>query len=123
MLFSSKLSTARPGAVKESMLQQTGCLHYGRHEIFTFSECVPTAILLPKKNGDTQKSVAICSILKLKLFSLSNYSERNLNGNLLVQLNSCLVRTDFLNCRNHDSLAVDLETEFSKLLGNLDSAY
>ena len=36
MLFSSKLSTARPGAVKESILQQTGCLHYGRHDIFTF---------------------------------------------------------------------------------------
>ena len=34
--FSSKLSTARPGAVKESILQQTGCLHYGRHDIFTF---------------------------------------------------------------------------------------
>ena len=88
-----------------------------------FSECGSTAILLPKKNGDTQKSVAICSILKLKLFSLCNYCERNLNGNLLVQLNSCLVRTDFLNCRNHDNLAVNLETELSKFLGNLDSTY
>ena len=34
--FSSKLATARPGAVKESILQQTGCLQYGRHDIFTF---------------------------------------------------------------------------------------
>lgn len=34
--FSGKLSTARPRAVKESVLQQTGCLHYGRHDIFTF---------------------------------------------------------------------------------------
>ena len=34
--FSGKLSTARPGAVKESILLQTGCLHYGRHDIFTF---------------------------------------------------------------------------------------
>ena len=34
--FSSKLSTARPGAVKESILQQTRCLHYGRHDILTF---------------------------------------------------------------------------------------
>ena len=76
-----------------------------------------------KKNGDTQKSVAICSILKLKLFSLCNYSERNLNGYLLVQLNCCLVRTDLLNCRNEDCLAVDLETELSKLLCNLDSTY
>lgn len=25
---------ARLNAVKESMLQQTGCLHYGRHDIF-----------------------------------------------------------------------------------------
>ena len=45
--FSGKLSTARPRAVKESVLQQTGCLHYGRHEIFTFSGCGSTAILLP----------------------------------------------------------------------------
>lgn len=34
--FSGKLSTARPRAVKESVLQQMGCLHYGRHDIFTF---------------------------------------------------------------------------------------
>ena len=34
--FSNKLSTARPGAVKESILQLTGCLRYGRHDIFTF---------------------------------------------------------------------------------------
>jgi hypothetical protein len=34
--FSGKLKKARTGAVKESILQQTGCLHYGRHDIFTF---------------------------------------------------------------------------------------
>ena len=33
--FPGKLSKARTGAVKESILQQTGCLHYGRHDIFT----------------------------------------------------------------------------------------
>ena len=36
---------------KESILQQTGCLHYGRHDIFTFfPEYGSTAILLQKNN-------------------------------------------------------------------------
>ena len=43
MLFLEQTLNKRPGAVKESILQQTRCLHYGRHDIFTFiSECGST---------------------------------------------------------------------------------
>lgn len=36
MLFVEQTLNSTSGAVKESILQQTGCLRYGRHDIFTF---------------------------------------------------------------------------------------
>ena len=52
--FSSKFSTARPEAVKESILQQTGCLHYGRHDIFTFFQNMAQLHIITKTNLSEQ---------------------------------------------------------------------
>ena len=49
-------------AVKESILQQTGCLHYGRHDIFTFFRNMGQLLYFYLKNKQTSDSVPIKAI-------------------------------------------------------------